>query len=295
VQNQRKLIFLGSFKIGSTNISQARAFRDIGWDVIEYDFIARLKILKCSANRDEEIIQTCYLEDPQLVLISKGVGISADCIRSLNQITRTVLWYMDPLDDNWNDDLFERIASADIVACALFRPYRQAKKLNPSSFFVHEGFDSAVDFPIDQPKKWDVSFIGQPKGRRAIYQIAIGFKVIQGAFSTDHARAVGQSRINLNFVVNNSGCSDRVYKVLAAGGFLLTEDWPGRSEDFIDGEHLVIFSGLADLDQKIRWYLSANEDREMVAKKGKDTVQRFSRKAYAKRITELFLKFNRPV
>lgn len=295
MQNQRKLIFLGSFKIGSTNISQARAFRDIGWDVIEYDFIARLKILKCSANRDEEIIQTCYLEDPQLVLISKGVGISADCIRSLNQITRTVLWYMDPLDDNWNDDLFERIASADIVACALFRPYRQAKKLNPSSFFVHEGFDSAVDFPIDQPKKWDVSFIGQPKGRRAIYQIAIGFKVIQGAFSTDHARAVGQSRINLNFVVNNSGCSDRVYKVLAAGGFLLTEDWPGRSEDFIDGEHLVIFSGLADLDQKIRWYLSANEDREMVAKKGKDTVQRFSRKAYAKRITELFLKFNRPV
>jgi hypothetical protein len=295
VQNQRKLILLGSFKTGSTNISQAQAFRDIGWDVIEYDFIARLKILKCSIVRDEEIIRTCHLEEPQLMLISKGAGISTDCIRRLNKITRTVLWYMDPLDDNWNDSLFERIASANIVACALFKPYEQARKLNPSSFLVHEGFDRAVDFPIDQPKKWDVSFIGQPKGRRAIYQIAIGFKVIQGAFGTDHARAVGQSRINLNFVVNDSGCSDRVYKVLAGGGFLLTEDWPGRSEDFIDGEDLVTFKGLADLDRKIRRYLIANKEREAIANKGKDTVQQFSRQAYAKRITELAMNLNDPL
>ena len=295
MENGKKLILLGSFKTGSTNISQAQAFRDIGWDVIEYDFTSRLSVLNSPVSRDQEIIQTCRLEEPQFVLISKGAGISTQCIRCLTQMTRTMLWYMDPLDDNWNDSLFERIASTDIVVCALFKPYEQAKKLNPNAFFVHEGFDSAVDFPIDQPKKWDVSFIGQPKGRRAIYQIAIGFKVIQGAFGTDHARAVGQSRINLNFVVNDSGCSDRVYKVLAGGGFLLTEDWPGRSEDFIDGEDLVTFKGLADLDRKIRRYLIANKEREAIANKGKDTVQQFSRQAYAKRITELAMNLNDPL
>ena len=295
MQNRRKLILLGSFKTGSTNISQAQAFRVIGWDVIEYDFMARLRILESSVIRDKEIIETCLLEEPQLVLISKGAGIAKECIRRLSKLTLTVLWYMDPLDDNWDDDLLDRISSADIVACALFKPYEEAKKLNRNSFFIHEGYDSAVDYPINQPKKWDVSFIGQPKGRRAIYQVAIGFKVIQGVFGTEHASAVGQSKINLNFVVNDSGCSDRVYKILAAGGFLLTEDWPGRSHDFEDRKDLVIFEGIRDLDNKIREYLKDASKRHAIADRGREAVQQFSREAYAERITELAANFNNQI
>jgi len=285
----KKLIFLGSFKTGSTNISQVRAFRDIGWQVIEYDFMERLKILGSLESRDLEIVDLCNFEMPDLTFISKGAGISVSCIRSMNKISSTILWYMDPIDDNWDENLHQRMVNVDLVACALSQPYHEAKKLNPNSFFIHEGFDELVDFPVTQPKKWDVSFIGQPKGIRAVYQAALGFKVIQGAYGTDHAKVVAASKINLNFVVNNSGCSDRVYKVLAAGGFLLTEDWPGRSADFRDRQDLVVFHNLADLNQKIRWYLNAQEEREMIAGNGLTSVQRFSRQRFARRINKLYL------
>ena len=49
---------------------------------------------------------------------------------------------------------------------------------------------------------------------------------------------------------------DRVYKVMAAGGFLLTNDWIGREEMFVDGEHLVIFNDPQDLAEKIKFYLA---------------------------------------
>ena len=284
---KEKLVLLGSFRSGSTNISQAQAFRNIGWEVVEYDLVSRLKHLRSPAARDEEIFQTCAFEEPRMVLISKGAGISRECIQRLKKITCTVLWYMDPLDDNWNPELRERITCSDITVCALLKPFELARKLNPNSFFVHEGYDSAVDFPIQQRRKWDVSFIGQTKGRRRLYQVATGFKVIRGAFGTDHARAVGQSKINLNFVVNDSGCSDRVYKILAAGGFLLTADWPGRSQDFKDGKDLVIFEGISDLDSKIREYLKDPWKRSAIANRGRETVQQFSREAYAEKISEL--------
>jgi|APSaa5957512535_1039671.scaffolds.fasta_scaffold191398_1 spore maturation protein CgeB len=124
-------------------------------------------------------------------------------------------------------------------------------------------------------------------GKRAIYQVAIGFKVIGGAYGTDHAIAVARSKINLNFVANNSGCSDRAYKILAAGGFLLSEDWPGRALDFVDGQDLVIFCGLNDLNRKIHFYLEHENKRMVIAGQGMKSVQRFTRVEFARKIIAL--------
>ena len=285
--NNRTVLMLARFTPDSTNISQAKGFKRIGWETIEYDFTERLKILGSSSKRDKEIVEVCQTKRPKVVFVSKGAGISVNCIHRIKSISRTVLWYMDPLDDNWNQELKDKIDACHLVCCGLFGVYKEAKKINPLCHFVHEGFDDESDFPHELGQRWEVSLIGQAKGKRAIYQVAIGFKVIGGAYGTDHAIAVARSKINLNFVVNNSGCSDRVYKILAAGGFLLSEDWPGREHDFVDGQDLVIFCGLNDLNRKIHFYLEHENKRMVIAGQGMKSVQRFTRVEFARKIIAL--------
>ena len=110
--------------------------------------------------------------------------------------------------------------------------------------------------------------------------------VITSAYGSDHARAVSSTRINLNFCTDE-GASDRVYKVLAAGGFLLTNDWQGRKKHFTNGRDCVIFKDLDDLNDKIKYYLENPELVEMISKYGKETVKAFSRTSWASKIVEL--------
>ena len=82
----------------------------------------------------------------------------------------------------------------------------------------------------------------------------------------------------------SDGASDRVYKIMAAKGFLITDDWPGREDIFIDGEHCVIFKDAEDLNQKINYYLKNPEEAKKIAEKGYKEVQKFNRLSWAKQI-----------
>ena len=110
---------------------------------------------------------------------------------------------------------------------------------------------------------------------------------ITGAYGTDHAKAVSMSRININ-VSTSGGASDRIFKVLAAGGFLLTSDWVGRDKLFEDGKHLVVFKDKNDLQEKISYYLSNENKRDEIAKNGNAQVQKYNRDEWAKQIVKIF-------
>ena len=119
-----------------------------------------------------------------------------------------------------------------------------------------------------------------------IKHIKHNIRLVNNVFGEKHAQEVSKTKINLNFCTNQ-GASDRVYKIMAAGGFLLTNDWVGRDKDFIDGKDLVIFKDSQDLDSKISFYLKNENERKVIAENGKNKVQRFNRKSWAKKIVEL--------
>ena len=103
----------------------------------------------------------------------------------------------------------------------------------------------------------------------------------------DHNFAFADSKINLNFVDGNSGCSDRVYKILAARGFLLTQPWPRMEIDFKNEKDLVVFHTVGELKKLIEYYLANSEQRNNIAQNGYETVQKFSRDNWAKKILEI--------
>ena len=163
---------------------------------------------------------------------------------------------MGPLDGNFNDELKKKINECDVVCCALRGPFKEAKRINNNSHFIHEGFDPLVYYPIINLKyKYDVSFIGNLKGNRNDYHKLIEFHLIHNAYGVDHARKIAQSKIILNVIINNSGISDRTYKILAASGFVLSESWKGIDNDFNVGENLGIFRSQNESKQKIKHYL----------------------------------------
>lgn len=84
------------------------------------------------------------------------------------------------------------------------------------------------------------------------------------------------SKINLNFTIPNikSGIPLRVWDVLGAGGFLMTNFQAELPYYFQEGKDLVCFDGLEDLKDKAAYYLSHEEERNKIALHGYHTVKK---------------------
>lgn len=278
-----KCLFVGVFNEKSTNFSQARCLKEVGCEVEEFGYRG-LAANMGNSGRDIKLRVLLDKGDYDFVLIAKGNSIDSKVF--FNCGTKTILWYPDPMNGNWNDELIEKIKICHVTICALYRPYVEARKYTKNSCFLEEGFDPVVDHPISVDKIMNVTFIGNMDDHRRGYLDAHNFDIIS-AWKEDHAKVVGQSRINLNFVRSESGCSDRVYKVLAAGGFLLTEPWPDMDGNFKVGEDFDIFRDKKEFREKIEYYLGKPDRRKEISDHGVQTVQKFSRVEWARGILKI--------
>lgn len=78
------------------------------------------------------------------------------------------------------------------------------------------------------------------------------------------------SKINLNFTVRNirSGIPLRVWDILAAGGFCITNFQLELPLYFENGKDLVWFEDEQDLIRKVKYYLEHDKERQAIAKNG---------------------------
>ena len=96
------------------------------------------------------------------------------------------------------------------------------------------------------------------------------------------------SKININMTAPNieTGIPLRVFDILGAGGFLIT-DWREDLKDcFTIGKDLEIYNGLDDLLEKTDYYLKHDEKRIAIARHGLDTVRK--KHTYNARLKEIF-------
>jgi len=277
-----KIIFVAVFSYNSTNVSQADGFRKNGCEVIEFNY-REIAGKVGNHERDKQLVALCEAEKPDVVVFSKCNEIYSWVVDECNKHSKTVLWYMDPLNDNFNYALKEKIQKCTYSFCALQEPLREAKRIGGNKvFFLHEGYDHTSNYPVDIPYKYNYSFIGDARAGRKKYVDALNISLIQNAYGKEHSIAVSETKINLNFT--EGGTSDRTYKVLASKGFLLTEPWDGMEDDFSVGEDLDIFTTVEELRQKIDYYLKNDDERLIIAEHGYQTVRKFDRINWAKKI-----------
>jgi len=284
-----KILFIGVFDTEgrSTNLSQLMAFKKIGHEVAGYNYRQKAALIG-NENRDKDLISVVKDRDFDLVVYSKCNVVSLETFKEINKLTKTCLWFMDPLV-TYDQEMRDKTALVDYFCCDKENVLKEASRINKNSFHVCEGFDHIVDKPHDLDKCYDISFIGNAYGNRAdiLGKLNKPVKVISNAFGNKHSIEVSKSKINLNFCTAN-GASDRVYKILAAKGFLLTDDWTNREQNFIDGKHCVIFNDVEDLNKKIDYYLKNPKEAELIASNGYEVVQKFNRLNWARQIVELY-------
>lgn len=282
-----KILFVGVFDLygKSTNNSQIISLKTLGHKVTGYNYRKKAKSIGTAA-RDLDLIGVLQNRSFDLVLFSKCNQISSKVFTEAKKKSKTCLWFMDPLS-SYNSEMREKTDLVDYFCCDKKNVLIEAIKLNCNAFHIHEGFDHRVDKPIDTKKEYEVSFIGNLYGmrRELIAGITKNVTVIDNAYGQRHPWVVSKTKINLNFCTDE-GASDRVYKILAAGGFLLTNDWHGRQEVFQNHRDLVIYTDLGDLNEKIEFYLENDKERALIAKSGNQRVQRFNRLHWAQKIVE---------
>lgn len=107
-------------------------------------------------------------------------------------------------------------------------------------------------------------------------------------YKTEMPLVFRNSKINLNITLRSitSGIPLRALDIMACGGFLLSNYQPELAENFVDGEELVLYTGMEDLLWKVDYYLKHKEEREKIAKAGyKKIINEFS---YQKKLKQLF-------
>lgn len=107
-------------------------------------------------------------------------------------------------------------------------------------------------------------------------------------YHTEAYKVFAMSKINLNFTAPNieSGIPLRVFDILSAGGFLLTDYREELFEFFEPGKDLVIFENIEDLTQKASYYLTHEKERLKIALNGFQTLCKHH--TYKHRLTKIF-------
>ena len=288
-----KLLFVGVFDkfFASTNTSQLLCLNSLVDKVVGYNY--REKAIELGfSGRDDHLIQTIEDGSFDLVLFSKCNRVNYSVFEQATSITKTCLWFMDPLA-SYDLEMKTKTGIVHYFCCDKKDVLEEARKINENSFHVCEGFDTRNDFPCDVAKEHEVTFLGNVYGDRAelLKKIQREIHIKNSAYGKEHAIEVSKSIVNLNICTDRSA-SDRVYKVLAAKGFLISNDWHGREEMFEDGKDLVIFDTIQDLNEKIEFYLANQELANKIAKSGYNKVQKYTRLNWAKEIVRLYEQIN---
>lgn len=287
--NKYKILFVGVFDRNkkSTNTSQLISFKKLGHDIVGYNYRQKAQQIG-SKERDTHLINEIKNNNYDLIVFSKCNDLSCRVFKEIKGVSKTCLWFMDSIV-NYDKDMMLKTSMVDYVCCDKMNVLEESIKINKKTFLVHEGFDESVDKPHILEKEFDITFIGSIYGNRlsVINKILKGVSSFNGVYGVDHAKIVSKSKINLNFCTGNDA-SDRVYKIMAAKGFLISDNWNGREDIFENGVDLVIYNDIKDLNEKIDYYLHNDEEREKIALNGYKTVQKFTRLSWAKKIISLY-------
>ncbi len=105
--------------------------------------------------------------------------------------------------------------------------------------------------------------------------------------SNDMPKVFKCSKINLNMSARTikSGIPQRIFDIMAAGGFVLSNYQSEIPEYFTPDEDIVLYDSLQDLKTKIHYYLSHEQERNRIARNGYNKVKQFH--TYHVKIKEL--------
>lgn len=111
-------------------------------------------------------------------------------------------------------------------------------------------------------------------------------------YGQDLLRLIARSKIVLNAHVDSAAGlagNIRMFEVTAMGALLVTEASPNIAEIFEPGREIVTYESAADAVDKLRYYLAHPEEREAIARAGRQkTLSCYNARARAEELLSMF-------
>lgn len=287
-------------------------FRMMGFDLIRYDCIDQMqKIGKDMMN--EKLLETVEAEKPDLAFFMLFKDeLKFETLEKIKNSPKTISlnWFC---DDHWRFEnfsikyapFFNWITTTDLSS---FNKYKSKEISNvlqtqwACNHFLYQKKDVVKDI--------DISFIGQPYGKRAVFIEKLkkeGIIVNLWGFGTPNGRTTtegmidifNRSKINLNFSGSfrnkfkfwekrRDQIKARHFEIPGCGGFQLSSYIKDISNYLLPDEDIVLYEDYTDLLRKIKYYLDNDTERERIASNGYKKV--LENHTYEKRFKEIFSK-----
>jgi spore maturation protein CgeB len=292
----RKLLSAVGFNVAPTGQFD-RYYRDplekVFSRVVTYEYTRRIFEIGITRANQEVVALVRNIRPKYVMWLSSFYELTPstfDAIRSAGAIV--VGWFF---DDEIGFDTYSKewIAHLDYFVTNDKEAVRKYHDQGATAFFslpcVGEGSE---DLPAPNTKSHEVVFVGRRQpGRDALLERwrKLGLRLetfgpgwVSGPVSYERMLELFRTtKVNLNVSVAYSPrlgavrqLKARPFEVCLAGGFLLTDDAPGLSDRFKVGEEIACYSGDADLIEKSAYYLSHEDEREAIARRGWQKARR---------------------
>ncbi len=250
-----------------------------------YDYLKRRAEIGIEA-MNKEIIELVQKERPKYVLwTSFYYDVHQATLDTIRREGVTVIgWFF---DDEWRFDDYSKwwVPHLDYVVTNAIGRVEDYYRLGANVIQTVPNTGIAIDRDWTQIKeKYDVSFVGSRfYGERGKWinelakrniKISLFGKGWGGYVSFEEMLDIfWHSKINLNFSHSGSyhnvpQIKGRVFQVCLAGGFMLTEYAPGIEKYFEIGKEIACFDNIEDMEKKIEYYLTHDEERRTIAYAG---------------------------
>ena len=89
-------------------------------------------------------------------------------------------------------------------------------------------------------------------------------------YLTEMPLVFASTKININMTIPNieNGAPLRIFDIISAGGFVLTDYRPEICELFIPGKEIAVYDSIEDMTAKAAYYLKHSDERELIAENG---------------------------
>jgi len=211
-----------------------------------------------------------------VIFVVKGESIYPEILRKTK--ARKILWHFDFDSHTLTKDLIDKCSVYNKVLLTCYPWVEQLRELGINAFFMPQATDPSVYHPtIFEPKyACDVAFIGswKPGREEILLELKKDFdlKVFGNGWDTrfmpgypvyldEFNKVCSSAKVILNITPSNEWpiyektFSQRIYMVMAAGGYLVTDRIPG-----LPLKWLGVYENLDELKEIIR---SAIEDKNI--------------------------------
>lgn len=204
-------------------------------------------------------------------------------IKSIKNLTRsgmvkTFNWFC---DDTWRYETFSKPVCRMFSHCSTPEPHMVARYYEDGYENIHLGNwhvnESVISLGANN--QFDVGFVGgfnnqRVSGLKALQQSGVNIGNIQGATHEDMLLLYCNSKIGVNFSVNENDPTKqtqmklRMFEVPACRALLITQEHKGLEQFFVPGKEIETFSTEAEMQDKVRFYLKNDAARRTIAEAG---------------------------